>query len=256
MLARQTGTDLHAISPVVLGRTGRAAGAGSLGIRIGRRAAPHRAFKLLQRCTFYLFRRHRHRRLRLERVDGTSLLILPDVFNPTLFRTGELLARYVAGLDLSEGTRVLDLGCGSGILSVFAAKAGARVVAVDINPEAVRCTRLNSLMHGLDGRIEAREGDLFGPVAGERFDLVLFNPPYFPGRAREPWEHAWRSEDALQRFIEGLPAVLAPGGRALLVLSTVARGAMETLEASGCTVRVRVERQLFGERLSIVEVIP
>lgn len=205
---------------------------------------------------FRLFQRHRHRRLRLERVSGVPLVILPEVFNPALFRTGEMLARHVAGLALPPGTRVLDLGCGSGIVSVFAAKPGVSVVASDISPHAARCARMNILLHGLEEQVDVREGDLFDPVAGERFDLVLFNPPYFQGRAREPWELAWRSEDALQRFAAGLRAALTPGGQAVLVLSTVAAGALETLASAGNTIRVLDERPLLVERLSIVEVRP
>ena len=205
---------------------------------------------------FRLFQRHRHRHLRLERVSGVPLVILPEVFSPALFRTGEMLARHVAGLALPPGTRVLDLGCGSGIASVFAAKPGVTVVASDISPYAVRCARMNVLLHCLEDRVDVREGDLFEPVAGECFDLVLFNPPYFRGCAREPWELAWRSEDALQRFAAGLQAVLTPGGRAILILSTVAEGALETLASSGHTVRVLAELPLLTERLSIVEVRP
>ncbi|HXO21995.1 MAG TPA: methyltransferase, partial [Thermoanaerobaculia bacterium] len=100
------------------------------------------------------------------------------------------------------------------------ARIGYRVVAVDLNPQAVRCVRANAVLHGLEERIEARQGDLFAPVAGERFDLVLWNPPYFRGAPRNPLDAAWRSVDALERFAAGLPAALAPGGRALVVLST------------------------------------
>lgn len=215
-----------------------------------------RAARSLALWRFRLFQRHRHRRTALERVDNLPLLILPQVFNPVLFRTGEMLARYVSGLALPPQTRILDLGCGSGVVSIFAAREGAQVVAVDINPEAVRCTRINALMHGLESSIEAREGDLFGPVRGERFDLVLFNPPYFRGHAHARWEHAWRSEDVMERFAAELRSVLADHGQAILILSTVARGALETLEGPGLSVRTLAERQLLTERLSIVEVRP
>ncbi len=59
-----------------------------------------------------------------------------------------------------------------------------RVVAVDINPAAVRCAQINALLNQLEQRIEVRRGDLFAPVAGERFDLVLFNPPFLRGAPR------------------------------------------------------------------------
>jgi len=86
----------------------------------------------------------------------------------------------------------------------------------------VRCARANVLLSGLDDRIEIRQGDLFAPVAGERFDLLLFNPPFFRGEPRGNFDLAWRATDVLERFAAGLPAALAPGGRALLLLSTTA----------------------------------
>ncbi len=89
---------------------------------------------------------------------------------------------------------VLDLGCGTGVVSVFAAQQAGRVVAVDINPAAVRCARINALLNGVEGTVEVREGDLFTPVADERFDVIVFNPPYFRGQPRSSFERALRSD--------------------------------------------------------------
>jgi methylase of polypeptide subunit release factors len=158
----------------------------------------------------------------VEEIDGVAVVVSPEVFNPRVFRCGALLARAVAALE-PPGTgaeRALDMGTGSGIGAIFAARRGYRVVAVDVNPHAVRCARANALLHGLEERIEVRHGDLFTPVAGERFDLVLFNPPFFDGAPRGDLDAAWRSADAIQRFVAGLPKVLAPGGRGLVLLST------------------------------------
>src|SRR5262249_54957822 len=132
--------------------------------------------------------RRRVGRLILEHLDGVPLLVLPEVFHPTVFRTSALLARTIAtaappgcrpgtGAAGQEGGYVLDMGTGTGVGAVFAARQGCRVVGVDVNPEAVRCARINTLLNRLEDRIEIREGDLFAPVQGERFDLVLFNPP-------------------------------------------------------------------------------
>ena len=184
--------------------------------------------------------RRRLGRTVLERIDGVPLLVLPEVFNPRVFRTGAWLARAVAALPPAEeaapgagagaAPRALDMGTGSGIGAVFAALRGYRVTAVDVNPHAVRCARINALLNGLEERIEVREGDLFSAVAGQRFDLVLFNPPFFRGAPRDPLDAAWRSQDVIERFAAGLPAALAPGGRALLLLSS-AGGADRALAA-------------------------
>lgn len=75
------------------------------------------------------------------------------------------------------GQPVLDLGCGCGPHALLAAEHAPRVVATDINPRAVAITRLSARLNGVGG-VQARVGDLYEPVAGERFGLLLSNPPY------------------------------------------------------------------------------
>lgn len=76
------------------------------------------------------------------------------------------------------GQTVLDLGCGCGPHALLAARHGERVVATDINPRAVQLTQLSARLNGAGDAVETRLGDLYEPVAGERFGLVLSNPPY------------------------------------------------------------------------------
>lgn len=201
--------------------------------------------------------RRRLGRVVVEHVDGLPLVILPQVFNPVLFRTGEILARTISISPLAEPRpgegRALDLGTGSGVGAVFAARRGFRVVAVDLNPEAVRCARLNALLHGLEDRIEVREGDLFDPVASETFDLVLFNPPFFCGTPKDRLDLAWRGTDVLERFAAGLPRALSPGGTALLALST--DGACDSLLAAladgGFEIGTAARRDLGNEVVTV-----
>jgi HemK-related putative methylase len=209
------------------------------------------------------FLRRRLGKVVLEHVDGVPLIVLPEVFNPVVFRTGALLGRTISaspdaapgsrGLDSRAGSRALDLGTGSGVGAVFAARRGHQVVAVDVNPEAVRCVRLNALLNGLEDRIEARRGDLFEPVAGETFDLILFNPPFFRGAPRNPLDHAWRGTDVLERFAAGLPAALAPGGTFLLLLSTDGDGdtLLAMLRDQGFTLGIAAERDFGNEVVTI-----
>ncbi len=203
------------------------------------------------------FLRRRLGRVVLERADGLPLIVLPQVFNPVLFRTGEILAREVASSPLAEprpgGGRALDLGTGSGIGAVFAARRGFRVTAVDLNPEAVRCARLNALLHGLEDRIEVREGDLFAPVASETFDLVLFNPPFFRGSPRDGLDLAWRGTDVLERFAAGLPTALSPGGTALLALSTdgACGSLLAALKGGGFEIETAARRDFGNEVVTV-----
>src|SRR5207249_4314333 len=72
---------------------------------------------------------------------------------------------------------VLDVGTGNGLQALLAARHADQVVAVDISPRALRFGRFNALLNGIEN-VEFREGNLFDPVEGERFDLIVCNPPY------------------------------------------------------------------------------
>jgi methylase of polypeptide subunit release factors len=167
----------------------------------------------------------RYRDFRLERVHGVPLLVTPGVFNPQLLRSGAYFAGALGGL-LGEAGRVLDMGTGSGVGALFAARHATHVTAVDISVAAVRCARINAALNGLEDRIDVRHGDLFAALAGERFDVVLFNPPFVRGAPRSEADRAWRSLDVPERFAAGLRAHLAPGGRALVLLSSFGDASM------------------------------
>lgn len=191
----------------------------------------------------------------LERIDGVPLVSVPDVLNPVVFRGGELLARTVATSPLAEpsANRALDMGTGTGVGAVFLARRGWRVAAVDINPEAVRCARINALLNHLEDRVEVRHGDLFAPVEGERFDLILFNPPFFRGEPSGLFDLAWRGTDVMERFAAGLANALTPEGRALILLSTDgdAEGMLKALAANGLRVETAVRRDYGNEIMTI-----
>ncbi len=203
----------------------------------------------------------RYRRLVLERVDGVPLVIFPDVFNPVLLRSGAFLARNLplpvpSNPPGSMRPRALDVGTGSGISAIFAARLGYQVVGVDLNPEAVRCARINVLLNDLDALVEIHPGDLFAPVAGQRFDLVVFNPPFFRGVPSDRLDQAWRAPDVIERFAGGLSRVLRPGGQARIVLSTDGewRAMLDALASVGLAVRPTVGKDFGNEVLTVYAV--
>lgn len=182
-------------------------------------SSTRRVWRNVLRVKLALVDRRKYERTVIEEVDGLQLVVLPDVFNPKLLRSGAFLVSQLSRRDLLRpAARVLDLGCGSGACGLAAARRGSGVVAVDINPSAVRCTRINALLNQLE--VDVRHGDLFTPVANERFDVVLFNPPYYRGTPRDGLDHAWRSADVPERFAAELASHLSPEGHALVVLSS------------------------------------
>jgi release factor glutamine methyltransferase len=202
--------------------------------------------------------KHRYDDFRLERVRGLPFLVTPSVFNPKVPRTGEFLASLLDSKLVGREDEVLDMGTGSGVGAVFAAKFARRVVAVDINPAAVRCAGINALINGVERQIDVRHGDLFAPVQGEKFDLILFNPPFVRGAPADDRDRAWRSSDVAERFAEGLREHLKPRGSALVLLSTFGDGGhfLHAFRAQDLGVSVAAERRFVNERLTVFRVAP
>lgn len=197
--------------------------------------------------------RHRYDDYRLERVLGAPFVVIPTVFNPKLPRTGEFLARQLTPDFPGREAQVLDLGTGSGVGAVIAARHAQRVVAVDINTEAIRCAGINVRLNHVEGRVEVRQGDLFGAVRGERFDLILFNPPFLRGTPSDDRERAWRSSDVAERFAADVADHLKPGGSALVLLSTFggAEYFLEQFRRHALAIEVHAERRFVNEKLVI-----
>jgi HemK-related putative methylase len=190
----------------------------------GKRYLPGRLARpfwwLALRLRFHLWQRHRHNHLVLERLAGRPFLVLPAVFNPTLFFSSEFMVGSFNETLIPAGAHLLDVGTGSGVGAVFAADWAAQVTAVDVNPAAVRCARINVLLNGVEDRVAVQQSDLFTAVAHRRFDVILFNPPYYRGQPHSSLDHAFHATDVLERFSAALPDHLTAAGHALVLLSS------------------------------------
>jgi release factor glutamine methyltransferase len=174
---------------------------------------------------------------------GCTFRIDPGVQLP---KAGSLL--FCRHLDVRAREHVLEIGSGAGLAAVLAARAGAEVIATDVRPEAVACTRENAVRNGVAERVDTRLGDGFAPVTGIRFDLICTSPPQMPtppGRERADAEAAADNGGAdgwqlLDRLIREAPAHLTRGGRILFTLFAflgIGR-AHERLRAAGLAPRV------------------
>jgi release factor glutamine methyltransferase len=135
-----------------------------------------------------------------------------------------LLAEALAEAGIRPGAAVLDVGCGTGALSIAAARTRPRsITAVDVCRRAVWAARVNTVLRGV--RAKVRHGDAFALVAGSTFDLILANPPYVPGHAEQPrgrnraWDAGLDGRVQLDRLCVNAPLLLAPGGTLLVVHS-------------------------------------
>jgi protein-L-isoaspartate O-methyltransferase len=116
----------------------------------------------------------------------------------------------------------LDVGTGSGVQAIWAARHCERVVAVDINPKALNLAAFNAHLNGVDN-VEFRQGNLFEPVAGERFDLIVSNAPYVvsPDRRYAFRDGGLVSDAFCERLVKESAAHLEEGGFAELLISWI-----------------------------------
>ncbi|MCC6779602.1 MAG: methyltransferase [Hyphomicrobiales bacterium] len=185
-----------------------------------------------------VWRMQRHRQAYEVSYRGERIIVLPEVFSPRYDRSSKVAIAWLPPL---VGKTFLEVGCGSGIVSLFAARAGARlIVATDISAAAARNTKLNLDAHGIVNAF-VLQADLLDAVAG-KFDLVLFNPPFYDAAPRNVLERAIFDQglDVLKRFIADVPRCLAADGQVMLGF---AKGGDEGL----------LRRELERARLAIIE---
>jgi release factor glutamine methyltransferase len=171
---------------------------------------------------------------------------------------------FAENLEVQKAETVLDMGTGCGILGIIAAEKAKTVVAVDVNPYAVRCARENANLNNVQNKSYYLQGDLFTPLSERfKFDVVLFNAPYLPvnNTEAEAWiERAWAGgatgRQVINRFISETPNHLKKSGRVFLMQSTLAdvSESLSRFEAYGMSTRVVAEYALpFFEKIKLIE---
>jgi release factor glutamine methyltransferase len=139
------------------------------------------------------------------RYQNIHLEIPPEVFHPGFFFSTRLLLRYLSRLSLANKT-LLELGAGSGLISIYAAQQGANVTASDISPVSVQAIRKNKFKNKADMTVV--ESDLFAAIPIQAFDFIVINPPYYKKKPLSWKDYAWYcGEDG--EYFKGLFAGLS-----------------------------------------------
>jgi len=165
-----------------------------------------------------------------------------------------VLLLEAARSEIKPGDRILEIGTGSGLIAAELSLAAA-VVATDISPHAVLCAR--------DAGADVVRTDLFAGLRGP-FDLVVFNPPYLPTRPEDrfdDWlEYALDGGETgrvvIERFARDVAGVLAPGGRILLLVSSLTgiREIERLFDANGFLATVAQQQEIEGEVLYVLKI--
>jgi release factor glutamine methyltransferase len=183
------------------------------------------------------------------------------VFHPRYFISSECFAKFVDGLDL-RGKNVVDVGTGSGILALAAARAGAaNVMATDINPNAALTAAENARANGVGERVVAVCTNLLSAVAPRPlFDVILSSPPKHAGEPRNLADRGWHAgpnyRDIAALFHQSRER-LKPGGRFYVMVSSDSDlNLLGTLvDQAGFRARLVLEQSIFIESLIIYELV-
>lgn len=187
-----------------------------------------------------------------------KFLVCENVYEPA-----EDSFLFAENLHVAADARVLEVGTGTGILAILAAKQAREVVAIDISPFAIHCAKENAEHNNLQGNMSFLQGDLFAPLnETAKFDLILFNAPYLPSEEgeEESWlARAWAGgptgRQVIDRFITQAPKHLEKQGEILLMQSSFANvdGTVEKFRAFGLGTEVVATLKLpFFETLSLI----
>lgn len=120
--------------------------------------------------------------------ENACVKVHPDVFPPHLTLSTKILLDFISNLDLYN-KKLLELGCGSGIISIHASQKGAMVTATDINPKALEFLHKNCIKNNT--HVNILYSDLFDKIENLDFDYIIINPPYYPRNPKNTKQKAW-----------------------------------------------------------------
>jgi release factor glutamine methyltransferase len=227
-----------------------------------RATLPRSRSKQLLRSTIHLLSYHfvlRRRKTTVVHVAGFRLTVRPTVFHPRYFLTSQFFAKFLLGVDL-VGKRVADVGTGSGILALAAARAGAAsVVALDINPHAAMTAAENAHANGHGHALLAVTSNLLSALTPRPlFDVILSSPPSFPGEPRDLADRAWHAgpeyRDIAMLFVQARER-LASGGCMYVLFSSDSDLDLlgNLISRAGFVARLVAERSILIESLIVYE---
>ncbi|EKU98207.1 methyltransferase family protein [Leptolyngbya sp. PCC 7375] len=153
--------------------------------------------------------------------NNLSLFCAPNVMTPNN-RVTRYMSSFISELTSHE---VLDLGCGTGILSLITARNSLQVIGIDIDPAAIECSKINATINGIKNTTFLH-GDGYYPVRDKKFDLIISNPPfYFADKGDDlPLAICTNTKSSLiKSLIQGIHKHLKPEGKVFFTTSSLSK---------------------------------
>jgi release factor glutamine methyltransferase len=180
----------------------------------------------------------------------------------TVYEPAEDSFLFADNLEVGEMDVVVDIGTGCGILGIIAAKKARKVLAIDVNPHALRCAKENARLNRVADKMSFVRGNLLQPIKiGQKFDAITFNPPYLPVKNEDrswlscAWSGGTDGRQVIDRFLDEAPKYLQSRGQILLMQSSLAGidKTLQSLAKRGMDVSVVAHRRLaYFETLALV----
>ncbi len=185
---------------------------------------------------------------------GLKIEFSEDVYEPdddTFF--------LLENINAKKTDTVLEIGIGTGIVSLFLAKIAGNVTGVDINPAAVRLAGKNAELNSITN-VKIFKSDLFEKIRG-KFDLIVFNLPYVPTEEKIDetialaWDGGADGRKVTDRFLKQAIVHIKNNGRIVVVDSSLSnhKNTIEFLEKNGFCAKILAEKKLFFETLYVIE---
>jgi len=175
--------------------------------------------------------------------------------NDQVYPPSEDSILLIESFDVVAGEALLEIGCGSGVVSLHCAKNGAIVTCGDLNEEAVALTKKNAELNVLG--LCVMHTNVYSNITG-RYDTILFNLPYLPVDEEGELAMSWSGGDdglgPLPALLDGAPSRLNPNGRIIVVVSSLMDQSKLSDLLSKYTVRTLSELPLFFEKLQVLEI--
>lgn len=151
--------------------------------------------------------------------DNIHIKVHPTVFPPHLTLSTKILLDFITSFELKDKS-FLELGCGSGIISLLASKKGALVTATDINTKALEYLERNAKVNQL--AVEIIHSNLFDTLKHKTFDFIIINPPYYPKKPKNIAEEAWfcgENFEYFEKLFYQLPNYILEENKCYMILS-------------------------------------